>query len=240
MINQCTPVPPYSDPHLRISSAAPLIRIMTMTDFYDYTPLLKPYRLRREDSDAPNDRFRLYEVAGAAHVSPAFTRYNPSTADRLKAGLGARDRAVCLQKTPSDLELGPVFNVALEHLDAWNHGVVPPHAERMQVDQPGVETAKLVLDADGNVKGGVRTPTIDVPKAAYRGKSDQDPANPMQCRSQDHMVTFSAARLKALYPTHEVYVAKVEASVAELHKARWLTDWDAQQFVAKAKAQPAD
>jgi len=236
MINQCTPALPYSDPHVVMRSATPLIRVMTLTDFYLYTPIT-PYLLRRPDGDTPGDRFRLYEAAGAEHVSAEARKYNASDADSMRAGSPPHGPAVCVETIPSDFPIGPIFDVALEHLDAWRRGTSPPHAVGVLVDKPGDPSAKPVLDADGNVQGGVRTPAIDVPVASYAGKSQPAPPDmSAACRNQGHKFPFSPARLHTLYPTHAAYVAKVEASVMELHQARWLTDWDSRRIVADARA----
>ncbi len=51
------------------------------------------------------------------------------------------------------------MNAAVSHFDEWvRHGVRPPHAARLEfVD------GTFVTDEHGNVRGGIRTPHVDVP-----------------------------------------------------------------------------
>lgn len=236
MINQCTPALPYSDPHVAMRSATPLIRIMNLTDFYHFGPI-EPYLQRRADSDQPGDLFRLYEMAGAEHVSAEAAKYNASDADQNRSGYPPDLFLACVQTTPSDFPHAPILNAALEHLDQWRRGMPPPHATRIVVDRPGAAHAQSVLDSDGNVQGGARSPAIDVPIASYGGKSTPLADKPETgCNNQGYKVPFTPARLKELYPTHAEYVAKVRASVARLRQQRWLTDWDAHKIIAAAEA----
>ena len=234
MINQCTPALPYTDPHVRMQSAAPFIRVMTLTDFYDYAPM-RSYQLRREDSDAPGDHFRLYEVAGAEHVSTEVRRFDARTSDRLAAGLQAHGRLDCVETIPSDFPLGLVFNVALEHLDAWRHGKPPPRAQRINMDRPGEPDARALVDSNGNVTGGMRTPAVDVPRAAYAGSSTPLQGKPDRgCLHQGHRKPFDAAQLAMLYPTPDAYPRRLRESVQALQAAGWLTERDARRLVSPA------
>ena len=40
-------------------------------------------------SDAPGDRYRLYEIAGAPHADASFYPYMPTVADQKKTGFDA-------------------------------------------------------------------------------------------------------------------------------------------------------
>src|SRR5436190_10454036 len=80
-LRRCGAVPAASDPRQVIRNLdVPLIRIIGQTD------ILTTYAQRREDSDAPGDRYRLYEVAGGAHADAAFYPYIPVVADLKKIG----------------------------------------------------------------------------------------------------------------------------------------------------------
>ena len=71
-LRRCGVQPAPDDPrHIVRNVDVPLIRIMPETD------VLTLYRFRREDGDAPNDRYRLYEVAGAAHADGWFYPFQP-------------------------------------------------------------------------------------------------------------------------------------------------------------------
>ena len=47
---------------------------------------MNTYVSRRDDSDAPADRYRLYEVAGAGHIDSFAYLGFPTMADQEKAG----------------------------------------------------------------------------------------------------------------------------------------------------------
>ena len=71
-----------SDPRRQIGNAGvPVIRAMSQSDY------LIGIAARRPDSDAPGDRYRHYEVAGAGHASPDELYYSagPATSCRRAA-----------------------------------------------------------------------------------------------------------------------------------------------------------
>jgi hypothetical protein len=112
---------------------------------------------RRPDSDEPGDRFRLYEVPGAAHM----TKRDPVS--------GALPDTV---EEPSDFPMPLLAGAALRNLRRWAvDGVAPPRADRLtnlasKEDGPSGgrgEALPLVRDEHGNALGGVRTPDLDVP-----------------------------------------------------------------------------
>ena len=77
-LRRCGVLPAADDPrHIVRNVDVPVIRIMPETD------VLTLYRFRRDDSDAPGDRYRLYEVAGGAHADGWFYPFQP-TVDVLK------------------------------------------------------------------------------------------------------------------------------------------------------------
>ena len=62
------------------------------------------------------------------------------------------------------------INGAFANMDRWvDRGIPAPSAERIAVTDPTSPTAAIVRDALGNAVGGLRTPAIDVPRAAYFG-----------------------------------------------------------------------
>lgn len=236
-INQCAELLPYGNPHLTMQSRTPFIRMMTLTDFYDFTPF-KSYLLRRADSDAEGDKFRLYEVAGAAHSSIALWKYNASDKEMARVGMPPLQREHCREPVDNAFPMGVIWDAALENLLQWiRDGRSPPRAARIEVDRPGRPDAVNILDASGNVRGGVRTPAVDVPVASYYGKSQApEGAADSECRNEGHMVPFSTRKLKQLYPTHANYVNQVERDVKKLESERWLTPWDGKRLIDRARA----
>ena len=131
----------------------PMMQMPTQTEVAHAGPK-RGIAYRRPDSDAPGNRFRLYEVAGMPHNnsrdSPAF-RNDPCTLP------------------VTDFPAGAFTAVGLNHLIEWiANGKTPPHAPPIAVDQDTAnDGSHLALDELGNAKGGVRNVWVDVPIATY-------------------------------------------------------------------------
>jgi hypothetical protein len=237
-INQCATPPEHGDPGALVRSSQPVIRIMSLTDFYRFGPF-STYLERRPDSDTPNDRYRLYEAAGAAHVVATLDRSAPSKADVLAGGL-KQAKVVC--KGPeSDFPSQYVYDGALANLERWvRDGIPAPQAARIGVSKPGDPNATPLTDQFGNARGGVRTPSVDVPTATYYGASTAvgPDTTPPTCTIVGHMVPFDHARLAKLYPTHADYVKRVSADVDRLASERWITAADEQRIRIQASRAP--
>jgi hypothetical protein len=219
-INQCVPAPPLDDPRRQFSNVGvPIIHIMSQSDY------LFGIGGRRPDSDAPADRFRHYEMAGAGHATPDELNFAAEPADIMQGG-----RAV----PPMDCNEGPrsrfpsriFFDAAVRNLQLWDQaGIAPPHADPIQV----VDGAP-VLDAFGNVTGGLRSPFVDVPTSTWFGNS----TGPSFCIIAGHEVPFDADRLEQLYPTHRAYVRAVVRDTARLVARRFITAYDGIDLIVDA------
>ncbi len=233
-INQCAAPLADGAPGTLVRSSAPVIRLMSLTDFYRFGPF-PTYLERRADSDAPNDRYRLYEVAGAAHVVATLDESAPSEADVAAGGI-KQEKVVC-KETESTFPSQYIYDGALANLERWvRDGVPAPHADRIAMSKPGDPNATALTDPFGNVRGGVRTPYVDVPTATYYGESTAAgrDTNPPTCTIVGHMVPFDHARLAKLYPTHADYVRRVNADVDRLVTERWITAADGQRIKNEA------
>jgi hypothetical protein len=234
-INQCAKDPPPGDPRLLTGPAgAPVIELFTQGD------LSTNVESRRPDADKAPDLFRRYEVAGGSHIDPWEGRSDPTVADDKRAGGRNSDGepAVCRPKgvTPTDFPNRYVFNAAWRSLDAWvRRGVPAPKAAPLEL-VPGaaklVSDRQFVLDANGNAKGGVRSPAVDAPTARWVGAK----SGAFSCIFYGYKFPFDQAKLKALYGDHAGYVAKVRASVRVQQAGRWLTSEDAAEIVREAEA----
>ena len=71
---------------------------------------------------------------------------------------------------------------------------------------------KAVLDAQGNVKGGVRSPFLDVPTSTWNGNS----TGLSFCRIAGHEIPLTPPQLAALYPSQEAYEAAFRKSIDDL------------------------
>lgn len=233
-INQCATPPEHGQPGALVRSSEPVIRIMSLTDFYRFGPF-STYLERRSDSDASGDRYRLYEVAGAAHVVSTLDQSAPSKADVLAGGLNPS--AVVCKGPESDFPSQYVYDGALANLERWvRDGIPAPHAAQIAVSKPGDPNATALTDRFGNARGGVRTPAVDVPTATYYGATTAvgPDTTPPTCTIVGHMVPFDHARLETLYPTHGDYVKYVSADADRLVSERWITAADGQRIKSQA------
>ncbi len=137
---------------------APMIDLETQSDVDGFEAEVSPGRtytspgsgnLRRPDSNAPGDRYRLYEIAGAPHapIIPGCEGGGSSF------------------PTPSFVRgaFGLLFGWAED-------GVTPPSAARLELTSQDVVSVTAV-DEVGNAVGGVRSPFVDVPVARYEAHS---------------------------------------------------------------------
>ncbi|HXD16266.1 MAG TPA: alpha/beta hydrolase domain-containing protein [Vicinamibacterales bacterium] len=233
-LRRCGAAPAAGDPRQILRNLdVPLMRIIGQTD------ILATYTQRREDSDAPGDRYRLYEIAGGAHADAAFYPYIPAVADLRKIGspypflaswpfANQCEPEQTLAKTPINTY---ALDAALANLTRWvRDGVPPPKAERIKIENPGTPQARIAVDQFGNAIGGVRSPYLDVPTASYFTTSKGETF----CPELAHTVPFDWARLNSLYGTPQNYRAKVAQSVDRLVRERWLTESDGRRIKAEA------
>jgi Alpha/beta hydrolase domain len=226
-ISRCSAAPPKGDPRQMIKNAGvPIIGVLSQGEVVDSQPYL------RADSDDPADRFRIYEIAGAAHIDAAPYIALPTVADQNAAGAAQGTpqwpfNARCTPEIPlQQLPLQSyVLNGAFANLDTWvRKGTPPPHAERITV-----KDEKVALDEYGNGLGGVRSPYVDVPTATYFTTAP----GPGTCRELGYDVKFDWARLDATYGSYKNYAAKVAQSIDKMAKDRYITEQDAKRMRAE-------
>src|SRR5580658_2019400 len=219
-IRRCAPAVPKGDARQTIHNVgAPVVEVVAQGEIGpDY---------QRPDSDQSNDRFRIYEVAGAAHIDKWAYRELPVMEDQLAAigtpGQGTPawpfnvkcDPEIALQEHPL---LKYVFDGAFVNLEQWaSKGIAPPKAERITMK-------------DGVAIGGVRNPYVDVPAATFTTTSP----GPGTCRELGSTLPFDSAKVDSLYGSHKKYEAKVAESVDTMVKDRWITKSDGQKIKAEA------
>jgi alpha/beta hydrolase family protein len=223
-INQCSDTPRVSagvvDPRLVIRNAGvPVIKIMSQSDYLAALPV------RREDSDSKADPYRHYEMAGAAHATPDELYFSAAPADIVKAGRDVPPGS-CNEGPRSRFPSSIHFDAALTNLDLWvRYHLPPPHADPITV----VNNAP-VLDAFGNVTGGLRSPFVDVPTSTWFASS----TGASFCGIAGHEVPLPQATLDALYPTHGAYVRAVTRDVGRLVGDRLLTPHDGIELIIDA------
>lgn len=190
---------------IRMDLKEPIMNFLTETDVFQIgNPVNQP----------DSEWVRTWQVAGTSHVD---SRVLPAGID---IGCGM------INDGPQHF----VIKAALHALDRWmRDGTAPAHGEPLTRDSAG----SPVLDERGNMRGGVRSPALDVPIAVHSGLSSS--INPL-CAVFGQTLPFAPELLKQLYHTHEDYVAKVSASARAAHTAGFLLGEEEQIIVAEAKA----
>lgn len=241
-----SPELPADDPRRVIGPAdVPVFEVLSELESETHRPAL------REDGDAPGDRYRLYQVAGTSHDSggaqPALTNH----AQFRRRGRTMSDRRIA--ELPSDARIDEVARGAYALLHRWAAtGDAPPRVARFPFAAPVRSGAvqELARDAHGNVLGGVRTPWVEAPLAAYRPHSTPAPGScvpspwaphgtPETVASMiGHMTPLPDAELRALHPTRQAYLDRYAAACARLAGQGLLLEHDARTLLSGAAARP--
>ena len=101
----------------------------------------------------------------------------------------------------------------------------PPPSQNVEIAE-----GKGVLDPHGNVKGGVRSPILDVPTSTWNGNS----TGLSFCRIAGHEIPFAPEKLAALYPSQEAYENAFRRRTDELVAQRFITPEDGAVLKARA------
>lgn len=219
-INQCEGVSSATDPRQQIKpNGVPVLTYRTESDSWSFN-------YRRPDSDAKNDQFRLYEMAGTSHDSATIYQNFAPDADVVASGVTPVTTAVCgfvPPSGPNDFPYEYYFNAGAVNLKLWRRGVRPPTAERFVYD--GTTIAR---DAYGNALGGLRSPYVDVPIASY----GLPPGG--ACPYIGTKTPFTAEQLNGLYRSHGQYVALVTRGAAKLVAGRHVLPADGARIVVES------
>ena len=152
--------------HIRADVRVPVLVVQSETDVLGSLAYL-PAR----QSDGP--RFRLWEVAGAAHCDTYFLYAAPQDSgslpvERLAALIAQSEQPGRGMELPmnSGPQMHYVLQRAFDARDQWvRAGIEPPTAPRLVVDRDDA----LVVDELGVARGGVRSPWVDAPTAVLSG-----------------------------------------------------------------------
>jgi hypothetical protein len=217
---------------IRSDARVPVLVLQSETDVI----LLGGQKARQPDSD----RFRLWEMAGAAHADT----YTVSAGRLDDASLSGERFAELLRpttnlligQTETPINSGPqqhyVAQAALDHLVRWIlEGVAPPSAPRLEVDDTGDDFHK---DARGNVLGGIRTPWVDVPVAVLSGLGQSGESFAFLF---GRTAPFDEAALADLYPRGKAeYLERFEASLDATIDAGFVRTQDRAEILSIATA----
>ena len=158
---------------------------------------------------------RLWEIAGAAH------------ADLFQIGefesfLGCPDPVNRGQQAY-------VVRAALRRLESWARGGPPaPSAPLLSVAGDG-----FVLDANGNVLGGVRTPVVDAPVQVLSGAAG--PEASAICSLFGRTLPMDTERLASLYGSPADYLTAYSAATDAAIEAGFVLAEDRSAVLAEAR-----
>jgi len=221
---------PMSSGYLMRPLDVPVMRINTQSEYAIFG-----LDARRPDSDKAGEKTRLYEVAGACH----YFKFAPPIGTAPQPGRGAADgeggvpvgAAEWLASfgpgtRQNDLPVRLLVSAAFANMYRWSRGgPAPPHAPKFETTPDG----KLVLDAHGNVLGGLRMPHLIAPAAAYG-------AGQGKFLLFGYARPFSSAELHELYATKAAYLAKFRMALDRAVADRWLLAADGPSMLADASA----
>jgi hypothetical protein len=220
---------------VRADGRAPVLTVQTESDV---TGLLAGVTARQPDSS----RFRWWEIAGAAHadtyvLGAAFSdsgELPPAELARLMAPTAEPMGIPC----PVPVNSGPqhhyVAQAAIAHLDRWARGgPPPPSSPRLETDPD--DPMRLVTDAAGIARGGIRTGWVDVPVAALSGLTPPGATGVGVLLGSTRV--FDAAELARRYPAGPgEYAASFREATARAAAAGFVLDQDVDEMVAVAAA----
>jgi hypothetical protein len=171
--------------------------------------------VRRADTDAPRDKYRLYEVPGSAHAL----------------------RIPSCDHQGTTFPLRYVERAALENLYAWaEEGRAPPRARRITTTSVGT-VSTFALDDNGNALGGVRSPFLDVALARYEGSDTPGPL----CGLAGVETPLDGATLSARYAGVDDYMRQFTANLDHAIRARFFLRADRTRILdeTQTKAEQA-
>jgi hypothetical protein len=196
---------------------------------------------------ADNNHLRTWEIAGASHVDTYLVGATAidsgaTPVAQLAAAYAPTDNVAAVgAKLAKPVNSAPqhhyVMMTALWNLNRWvREDKEPPRAPRLKTlagDKPGAPS-QLVLDANGDAQGGIRTPWVEVPTARLSGLGN----SPGIIGSLFGVTEpFDQAMLDNLYPGGRTeYLKKFDRSLASAIKAGFILPADATDIKALAAA----
>jgi hypothetical protein len=192
-----------------------------------------------------NDKLRIWEMPGTAHVDNYMFfvgGFDNGSAPMAKlTELWKPTDALFGMKMAKPINSAPqhhyVAMAALSQLDRWvRTGKAPPKAPRLQLQAAAKagEAPTLVLDTQGNARGGIRTPWVDAPTARLSGFGNTGgPFGFLVGTTQP----FDAAALGKLYPGGKAdYLKRFDASLAQAVKGGFILPADQAEIRELAAA----
>lgn len=221
----------------------PVFEILSETESETHRAQLRP------DSDDPDDTYRLYQLAGGAHIEDWPGEWSTHARSLAAAGVDLGGVPVREQRTDARSDL--IMRALLDRLVDCTQGIPAPHAARFDYAQGEVPlTRMLQRDGDGNVMGGIRSPWIQAPLAAYtpHGTPAPDPDSdavdgptwtPLVDRALatglvGTMSPFSAQEARRRYGDESAYLRAFADAADALVTDRVLSAADAAELITTA------
>ncbi len=209
----------------------PIVQVLSDGDISDPNRWGREGRgYRRDDSDDASDRYRLYELAGVAHMG---TRYPPYSDN----AMWQNDPIGTAGSVPKDAPMnslphGQLFSMGLDHLVRWvADGVTPPRADRIESGPDGL----FSKDECGNSRGGVRCAQMDVPRLKYLSNPSVGENGVPAFGVVGIEEPLEPELLEKLYSDHADYVGQFEWRVDDLVVKGWLLPADADEMRDEAR-----
>ena len=163
--------------------------------------------VRRPDSDAPGDLYRLYELAGAPHV---------------------QEDPDC--PTSSTFPTDHFIRAAALRLVRWaENGQTPPRAPRIELAAQDV-ICESKLDDAGNAVGGVRSPFVDVPLSTFDAHSYSQSSGLYMLTGDERPFSREAALRR--YGSVDAYAERFRVALDETIEAGYLLAADRDELLA--------
>jgi hypothetical protein len=227
---------------LRTDLNVPVLRLMAEHDV-----VTSGAATRQPDTD----KFRQWEVAGTSHMS-RHVRESREAVELRDNGISLEAKMAPLCANPqvgTRTPMGHVVAAAFAGLSTWAEGGKPPAiAPRLDITEVNKAPKQSVVakNADGLAKGGIQLAAVAVPTQVNLGVNAPSAASQEAgihgeaigagaCVRWGPSTDMSVAQLKAKYPTHADYVAKVEKVVNDNVAKGFVlkVDGDAQIKAAK-------
>lgn len=180
----------------------------------------------KPDSDGP-DRYRHYEIAGMSHVGTRGVTDPLQVFSTLKNGVRPGER---LSQFPAAELMTPITANLVEWL---MKGTPPPNAAPIETTN-----GKIVRDALGNARGGIRSPYVDMATVRYIAAAPTDPGeNPFR-RLIGLEEPIPPERLRQLYGTRDAYLREFDRQIDAMVAGRFLLAADAARLKAEEAGRP--
>ncbi|MBE7324644.1 hypothetical protein IEQ44_08260 [Nocardioides sp. Y6] len=208
-------------PTIRTDVGVPVFQLQTEGDLGNWESVRQPNR----------GKVHTWEVAGSAHadVHTVESTLGKETTPEGVAWLMGCDKPV------NDFPFRHAANAAYAAMDRWvTFGIRPPAAKPIEIVDNVIQR-----DRDGNAKGGVRLPDLDVPVATHSGLGNSSTeAGNFICGLFGTTKRFTTERLSELYPTRHSYVTAYTVRTM-LAAARGHMTWsDAHAAIAAVRKAP--